>query len=209
MEGALKALSLQYPGYSESVQQRQLERAAIRFEAAEYVRRLHEGIISREVYNDLRDKLAERRGAVSQRPPLDLGLELQAMIGRVSLFAALDRETIVQVGKRLRALVAFPGEKIVAVGAPSDSMYFVAAGEVTVHVRGLQITLKEGDFFGEMGLLTSQPRSADVTADGYCHLLVLYKKDFDKVLAGRPEVREAVEAVAARREAENQAKAAS
>ena len=209
VEGALRALSLQYPGYSESVQQRQLERAAIRFEAAEYVRRLHEGIISREVYNDLRDKLAERRGAVSQRPPLDLGLELQAMIGRVSLFAALDRETIVQVGKRLRALVAFPGEKIVAVGAPSDSMYFVAAGEVTVHVRGLQITLKEGDFFGEMGLLTSQPRSADVTADGYCHLLVLYKKDFDKVLAGRPEVREAVEAVAARREAENQAKSAS
>ncbi|WP_428681955.1 cation:proton antiporter [Reyranella sp.] len=209
VEGALKALSLQYPGYSESVQQRQLERAAIRFEAAEYVRRLHEGIISREVYNDLRDKLAERRGAVSQRPPLDLGLELQAMIGRVSLFAALDRETIVQVGKRLRALVAFPGEKIVAVGAPSDSMYFVAAGEVTVHVRGLQITLKEGDFFGEMGLLTSQPRSADVTADGYCHLLVLYKKDFDKVLAGRPEVREAVEAVAARRVAENQAKAVS
>ena len=209
VDGALRALSLQYPGYSESVQQRQLERAAIRFEAAEYARRLHEGIISREVYNDLRDKLAERRGAVSQRPPLDLGLELQAMIGRVSLFAALDRETIVQVGKRLRALVAFPGEKIVAVGAPSDSMYFVAAGEVTVHVRGLQITLKEGDFFGEMGLLTSQPRSADVTADGYCHLLVLYKKDFDKVLAGRPEVREAVEAVAARRVAENQAKAVS
>ncbi len=93
------------------MQQRQLERAAIRFEGAEYVRRLHEGIISREVYNDLRDQLAERRGAVSQRPPLDLGLELQAMIGRVSLFAALDRETIVQVGKRLRALVAFRGRR--------------------------------------------------------------------------------------------------
>ena len=44
------------------------------------------------------------RSAVSQRPALDLGLELQARIGRVSLFAALDRETIVQVGKRLRQL---------------------------------------------------------------------------------------------------------
>ncbi len=209
VEGALRALSLQYPGYSESVQQRQLERAAIRFEAEEYVRRLHEGIISREVYNDLRDQLAERRGAVSQRPPLDLGLELQAMIGRVSLFAALDRETIVQVGKRLRALVAFPGEKIIRVGGPSDAMYFVAAGEVVVHVRNLQVTLKEGDFFGEMGLLTSQPRNADVIANGYCHLLVLYKRDFDKILARRPDVRQEVEAVAARRIAENEAKAAS
>jgi monovalent cation:H+ antiporter, CPA1 family len=38
---------------------------------------------------------------------------------------------------------------------------------------------------------------------------VLYKKDFEKILAGRPEVRSAVEAVAARRIAENEAKAAS
>lgn len=209
VDGALRALSLQYPGYAESVQQRQLERAAIRFESAEYVRRLREGIISREVYNDLIEQLAERRGAVSRRPPLDLGLELQAMIGRVSLFASLDREAIVEVGKRLRALVALPGEKIVKVGGPSDAMYFVAAGEVTVHIRTILVTLKEGDFFGEMGLLTSQPRNADVVANGYCHLLVLYKRDFDKILARRPEVRSAVEAVAARRVAENEAKAAS
>lgn len=209
VDNSLRALSLQYPGYAESVKQRQLERAAIRFEAAEYVRRLREGIISREVYNNLIEQLAERRGAVAHRPPLDLGLELQAMIGRVSLFANLDRQTIVEVAKRLRAHVALPGERIVRTGGPSDSMYFVAAGEVTVHVHSIQVTLKEGDFFGEMGLLTSQPRNADVVANGYCHLLVLYKKDFDKILARRPEVRTEVEAVAARRVAENKAKAAS
>ena len=131
------------------------------------------------------------------------------MIARVSLFASLDRQTIVEVGRRLRAHVALPGEKIVEIGGPSDAMYFVAAGEVTVHVRAIQITLKEGDFFGEMGLLSSQPRNADVVANGYCHLLVLHKKDFDKILAGRPEVRSVVEAVAARRIAENEGQAAS
>lgn len=199
VESALRALSLQYPGYSEAVQQRQLERAAIRFESAEYVRRLREGIINREVYNDLRDQLAERRGAVSHRPPLDLGLELQAMIGRVSLFAALDQQTIVEVGKRLRAHVALPGEKIIRVGGPSDAMYFVAAGEVTVHARTVTVTLKEGDFFGEMGLLSSQPRNADVVANGYCHLLVLYRNDFNRLLSRKPEVRAAIEEVAARR----------
>ncbi|TAJ42023.1 MAG: cyclic nucleotide-binding domain-containing protein [Reyranella sp.] len=211
VDSALRALSLQYPGYAESIEVRQLERAAIRFESAEYARRLREGIISREVYNNLRDKLAERRGAISQRPPLDLGLELAAMIGRVSLFAALDRETIVEVGKRLRALVALPGEKIIAVGGTPDAMYFVAAGEVTVHAGTVSVRLKEGDFFGEMGLLSAQPRSADVVADGYCHLLVLYKKDFNQLLARRPEVRAEIEAVAARRVAENlnQNKAAS
>jgi Na+:H+ antiporter len=202
VDSALKALSLQYPGYAESIQARQLERAAIRFEAAEYARRLQEGIISREVYNDLRQQLAERRGAIGRRPPLDLGLELAGMISRVSLFASLDHKTIAEVGKRLRALVALPGETIVAIGGPPDAMYFIAAGEVTVKAPAFEVKLKEGDFFGEMGLLTDQPRNADVIADGYCHLLVLYRKDFRELLDRRPAVRAEIEAVAARRIAE-------
>jgi monovalent cation:H+ antiporter, CPA1 family len=208
VDSALKALSLQYPGYAESIQARQLERAAVRFEAAEYARRLQEGIISREVYNDLRQQLVERRSAIGQRPPLDLGLQLVEMISRVSLFASLDRQALTEVGKRLRALVAFPGEKIVAIGGPSDAMYFIAAGEVTVKAPTFEVTLKEGDFFGEMGLVSDRPRSADVIADGYCHLLVLYRKDFRALLDGRPAVRAEIEAVAARRVAENE-KAAS
>ena len=182
---------------------RQLERAAIRFESAEYARRLREGIISREVYDDLREQLSSRRGAVSRRPPLDLGLELANMIGRVSLFASLDREAIVAMSRRLRALVALPGEKIVKVGGPPDAMYFVAAGEVVVHIKTLTVTLKEGDFFGEMGLLSSQPRTADVVANGYCHLLALSRKDFNQLLASRPEARAKIEAVAKQRDAEN------
>ena len=207
VDSALRALSLQYPGYAESIQARQLERAAIRFEAAEYARRLQEGIISREVYNDLRHQLAKRRGAIGQRPPLDLGLELAGMISRVSLFASLDSKTITEVGKRLRALVALPHEKIVAIGGPPDAMYFIAAGEVTVKAPTFEVKLKEGDFFGEMGLLTDQPRNADVIADGYCHLLVLYRKDFRQLLDKRPAVRAEIEAVAARRIAETASEA--
>lgn len=209
VDSAFKALSLQYPGYAESIQTRQLERAAIRFESAEYTRRLREGIISREVYNDLRNKLAERRGAIGQRPPLDLGLELTKMIERVPIFVSLDRAAVIEVGKRLRAVVALPGEKIIRVGGPSDSMYFIAAGEVTVMVPNFQVTLKEGDFVGEMGLISDRPRNADVISNGYCHLLALYRKDFRALLDKRPAVRAEIEAVAARRVAENEGKAAS
>jgi CPA1 family monovalent cation:H+ antiporter len=209
VDSALKALSLQYPGYAESIQARQFERAAIRFESAEYVRRLREGIISREVYDDLRHQLAERRGAISQRPPLDLGLELTKMIERVPIFESLDRDAVVEVGKRLRAVVALPGETIIRAGGPPDSMYFIAAGEVTVHTRFGKIVLKEGDFVGEMGLLSSQPRNADVVANGYCHLLMLSRKDFRALLDRRPAVRAEIEAVAARRIAETEGQAAS
>src|SRR6266851_3664643 len=211
VDSALKALSLQYPGYAESIQARQLERAAIRFEAAEYARRLQEGIISREVYNDLRQQLAKRRSAIGQRPPLDLGLELTEMIERVPIFESLDRTAVIAVGKQLRAVVALPDEKIIRRGGPSDSMYFIAAGEVTVHTNFGPVVLKEGDFVGEMGLLSSQPRSADVTANGYAHLLMLSRKDFRRLLDRRPAVRAEIEAVAARRIAEtaNEGQAAS
>jgi CPA1 family monovalent cation:H+ antiporter len=199
VDRALKALSLQYSGYTEAVQARHRERAAIRFEAAEYSRRLRESTINREVYDDLRKGLAVRREALRQRPPLRLGLELAAMIGRVPLFGGLDARGIVKVGSLLRAHLAIPGEKVIAAGRPADAMYFIAAGSVTVHVRTGPVELREGNFFGEMGLLTSQPRNADVVADGYCHLLALAKRDFNRLLAARPELRAEIEAVAARR----------
>jgi CPA1 family monovalent cation:H+ antiporter len=100
-----------------------------------------------------------------------------------------------------------PGEKIVAVGQPADAMYFIAAGDVTVLTAFGPVVLKEGDFFGEMGLLESRPRNADVVADGYCHLLSLHRKEFDGLLAGRPEIRSQIEAVAAKRLGENTASA--
>jgi CPA1 family monovalent cation:H+ antiporter len=200
---ALHALSLQYPGYAESIRDRQLERAAIRLEAAEYTRRLRESIIGREVYADLRRKLNERRDAIADRPPLDLGLELQAMIARVPLFSGLDKDALGELGTRLQAVVALPDEKIVTRGAAPNAMYFIAAGGATVVRDGQRFALEEGSFFGEMGLLDNRPRNADVISDGYTHLLMLHRRDFDRLLAKRPEVRAGIEAVALKRNAPN------
>ena len=203
VENAFRALSLQYRCYVDAIQSRQVERAAIRLESNEYAMRLREGSISREVYEHLREELDERRALAIGRPALELGLELTEMIARVPLFASLDEAAIADLGARLRAHVALPGEKIVKEGDPADDMYFVAAGAVTVNAKRRSERLGEGDFFGEMGLLSSQPRNADVIADGYCHLLALSKKDFDRVLQRRPEVRAKIEAVAAERGASN------
>jgi CPA1 family monovalent cation:H+ antiporter len=205
VDRALRALSLQYPGYAESIKDRQLERAAIRFESAEYARRLQESIISREVYADLRRELNARRKGVSRRPSLDLGFELASMISRVPLFASLDATAVREVAQRLGARLALPGEKIIAIGGRPDAMYFIAAGEVAVHVGGLTVPLKEGDFFGEMGLLEARPRVADVVAVGYCQLLALSRRDFNGLLARRPSMRAEIEAIAAQRGAENAA----
>ena len=99
--------------------------------------------------------------------------------------------------------MALPDEKIVAVGSKPDAMYFIAAGEVTVVRDGKRIVLTEGSFFGEMGLLDKKPRNADVISDGYTHLLMLHRGDFDRVLDRRPELRAGIEAEAMKRTAPN------
>jgi CPA1 family monovalent cation:H+ antiporter len=195
-ERALKALSLQYAGYAETVRTQHLERAALRFEAAEYERQMRSSTIGSEVYRELQAGMAARRAAASVRPQLDLGLGLQEMIGRVPLFGGLDTDSVRRVARRLRPQLAVPGETIVRRGERGESMYFIAAGEVTVRLAHGEVTLKGGDFFGEMALVDRMPRNADVVALGYCHLLVLEARDFRTLLSDRPDLRAEIEAVA-------------
>ena len=119
------------------------------------------------------------------------------------VYIGLDKAALDALARRLRAVVAMPDEKIVSAGGPADAMYFIAAGEVTVVRDGSRFVLREGDFFGEMGLLDHRPRNADVISDGYCHLLLLSRRDFERLLSKRPEVRSLIEAVAMKRSATN------
>jgi CPA1 family monovalent cation:H+ antiporter len=88
-------------------------------------------------------------------------------------------------------------------GERGDAMYFIASGAVEVNVDGKKIKLGRGDFFGEMALLANRPRRADVTALGYCHLLVLEAIDFRALLGTDPSIRERINQVAADRLAMN------
>ncbi len=199
IEGALKALSLQYGEYAEAVRGQHLQRAAIRLEAAEYERQFANSAISREVYRSLQHALAQRRAECDRRPPLRLGLQLTAMISRVPLFAGLDEAEITAVARLLRARVALPGQKIVARGDRGDAMYFIAAGVAKVKLAIGDVELGEGDFFGEVALLEHKPRNADVVADGVCHLLQLDARPFRRLLGARPDMRREIEAIAATR----------
>jgi voltage-gated potassium channel len=61
------------------------------------------------------------------------------------------------------------------------------------------VRLEEGDFFGEMALLSREPRAATVTAVRATDLLVLDADDFTRLLDRLPEIGERVRAVAKRR----------
>ncbi|MGO1120166.1 cation:proton antiporter domain-containing protein [Rhodovibrionaceae bacterium A322] len=205
---SLSAFELQYPGYAKALKFRHLARTGLRLEEAAHRAHLEEGLISGEVFNSLSLNLQENRAKVEQRPDLDLGLQLAAMMRRVPLFANLNKVRLAKLALLLHAKVGLPGEKIVRTGDVGRHMYFIASGAVKVLVpesdrqAAQVIRLGAGDFFGEVALLRGRRRIADVVVEGYANLLVLPAKDFKRVLRQDPQLKAQIEEIARQREQE-------
>jgi len=79
-------------------------------------------------------------------------------------------------------------------------MYVISSGEVKVYTRGTGKSgtvylakLGEGDFFGEVSVLTGKPRTATITASQPTELLRLDKEKLDNALAKHPGVRKVLD----------------
>ena len=98
-----------------------------------------------------------------------------------------------------------PGERVIRAGDKADMVYFISSGQVEVVPRGRheKIKLGAGSYFGEMALLTGEPRSADVTALDFCKFLTLSRRDFRRFLKKHPSMRDQIVSLAAERGAMN------
>jgi voltage-gated potassium channel len=119
-----------------------------------------------------------------------------AMVARVPLFSHLEAASIAGLVAMLRARTVPAGTTIIRQGDRGDAMYFIASGAVDVVTSGSKMRLVEGDFFGEMALLSREPRSATVTAAGATDLLVLEADDFLHLVDRLPDIGAKVRAVA-------------
>src|SRR5262249_20022589 len=112
---------------------------------------------------------------------------------RVPLFQALtdvERERMAQVSRRL---VFGAGEAIVTQGDAGGSLYVIVHGRVGVYltVDGATpelATLGAGDRFGEMSLLTGEPRSASCIALGDATCEVIGRDVLQELLATNPAI---------------------
>jgi NADH:ubiquinone reductase (H+-translocating) len=107
-----------------------------------------------------------------------------------------------------------PGETVFDEGDAGDCFYMILSGEVEVlkHFGGEQVAvgvLEPGEFFGEMALLGSRPRSAGTRALSALDLLVLPGSDFSALADGLTEFRGAFEQIARARAEADAARAAS
>jgi len=192
---AVEALRNQYPDHAAALETQFLRQSASRREMGRYQTLFEEGLIAREIYDDLRRSVDEARRAEA-RPRFDLGLETAELIGRLDLLAGLDETQLARVQRLLRPRFTVPDEVILRQGERAEAVYFIASGAVEVRLPGQRVRLEGGDFFGEMALLTRQPRRADVVALTYCRLLELGRADFEKFMAENPDARAEINRVA-------------
>jgi tetratricopeptide (TPR) repeat protein len=93
------------------------------------------------------------------------------------------------------------GGVIIGEGEPGSAMYVIVSGEVKVYTLGTGgssvylAKLGEGDFFGEVSVLTGKPRTATITASQPTDLLRLDKEKLDNALATYPGIRKVLDEI--------------
>ena len=124
-------------------------------------------------------------------------------VSRVPFFATLGPAAIADVTHMLRTMDLPARTTIIRNGQTGECMYFLAEGEVEVHLPGKTIKLSEGAFFGEMALLGNSLRSADIVTSKLSKLLVLDLVDFRMLMARHSDLASTIDTEAKRRAIEN------
>jgi CRP-like cAMP-binding protein len=122
------------------------------------------------------------------------------LIARVPLFAALSKSERGQVAS-IADEIDLPADKLLIREGESGREFFVLLeGEVEVTRKGKQLaTRRSGDFFGEIALVSSLPRTATVKTRGPVRALVIRDVDFRALLKRTPVIAvKVLEAVADR-----------
>lgn len=140
------------------------------------------------------------RLAIEER---ELQKRLEA-VQRTALFANLSEEEQAVLANHLVHAPFVQGGVMTRQGAVAHWLYLIVKGQAQVMVEEAGVatpitTLKDGDFFGEMGMLTGEPRTATVIALTDIDCYRLDKVGFAKVLVAHPGLATDISGILAQR----------
>lgn len=141
-----------------------------------------------------------------------------ALLSNLELFRPLTDAECKALSAEMKPTPFVTGDTVTREGEPADSLYMLARGQVGIFrnaAPGMEsprqrlATLSAPNYFGEMGLLTGQARTATVIAEGDVLCYRLDKPGFEAVLKARPELAESLSQTVVARQAANDATLAS
>lgn len=135
-----------------------------------------------------------------------------AALKNIDVLKPLSGEDFTNLSLRARFEVFSAGEFIITEGATGDSMYVIIEGECDILIKEgeteghVVASLKKNQVFGEMSLLTGEPRSATVRAKTDMTCIEIKKEDVEDILRSHPAVVESISEILAVRKMELESK---
>src|SRR6266566_4911471 len=112
-----------------------------------------------------------------------------ALMKKVPLFAPLGKAQLAQVASIADEVDLPEGRVLTRQGERGREFFVLLDGEAEVRRNGKKrATIRPGDFFGEMALVSDRPRTATVTATKPVCVLVITDTDFRSVLLRTPQI---------------------
>lgn len=139
------------------------------------------------------------------RPSVEAENANVKLLRRIDFLRDFSEEDLHYLASRLKLVTYTAGEPIIRQGETGNSFYILREGQVQIQARDTDGTLfltkdlHKGDFFGEISLLTGEPRSATVVAVDEAELLRLDKEAFRKIMEDNPRADELISTVLTRR----------
>lgn len=140
-------------------------------------------------------------------------IQISKILHNVPIFRMLGKESIDFIVERLKFKTYDENHTICKIGDPGDTMYIIISGAVDIIIQDndgneqVVASSGSGDYFGEMALLTGEPRSATVRTTEPSEMFLLVQKDFDVILEKFPSISLSMSKVVSKRLRETLSKA--
>jgi trk system potassium uptake protein len=138
-----------------------------------------------------REQLGQLIEFLTAEPSSDASLTpLTQALRKVDFLTPLSDEELAVVARGAEFLQRPAGSEVFKRGEAGESFFVVLAGEVRLLGDGGQLVgmISPGGFFGELALLTGEPRMATAVTSSACELAAIGREDFRSVVMANPSV---------------------
>jgi CRP-like cAMP-binding protein len=130
---------------------------------------------------------------------------IDEQLSKVPLFASLDKKHLKQISGLVTQIDVKEGKDLTREGEHGNEFIIVLEGTAEVKVHGKVVATRgPGDYFGEIALISNQPRTATVTATSPMKIEVIGRREFQTMLHDNPSIATELLAIAADRLAANE-----